>query len=198
MTLHQSTTTSPGGELGRRVESATALDGVSGRLRTIADKIVASPLRRDLLRARPLGHALHPVLTDVPIGTWMSAMILDLTPGDRMAAASRRLVAVGNLASVPTALTGMAEYSGLDARAARVGSAHAVLNSVALGLSTWSWFARRGGNHTAGKVLTGAALMTGGFSAFLGGHLSIGMKVGSTYPDVPGTSGPHDEPSPSI
>lgn len=198
MTQHQSSTTSPGGELGRRVESATALDGMAGRLQTAADQLVASPARRDLLRARPLGHALHPVLTDVPIGTWMSAMILDLAPGDRMAAASQRLVAVGNLASLPTALTGMAEYSGLDARARRVGSAHALLNSVALGLSTWSWFARRAGQHGTGKVLTGAALTVGGLSAFLGGHLSIAMKVGSTYPDVPGTSGPHEEPSPSI
>ncbi|SOC51465.1 DUF2231 domain-containing protein [Ornithinimicrobium cerasi] len=194
MTQPQSLTTSPGALLGRMVESASGLDASADRLRTIADALVSRPWRRDLLRAAPLGHALHPVLTDVPIGTWMSAMILDLS-GDRMADASRRLVLVGNLASLPTALTGLAEYSGLDQQARRVGSAHAAANALALGLSTWSWIARRGGHHATGRVLTGAALATGGLGAFLGGHLSIAMKVGSVHPDAHGSV---EEPTPSI
>jgi uncharacterized membrane protein len=195
MTLPQTPflTSSPGARLGATVESMRGLDAPAARLRTLADALVSRPWRRDLLRAAPLGHALHPVLTDVPIGTWMSAMILDLS-GDRTADASRRLVAVGNLASLPTALTGLAEYSGLDERARRVGSAHAAANAVALGLSTWSWVARRRGHHGTGRVLTGAALATGGLGAFLGGHLSIGMKVGSVHPDGQGSS---VEPTPS-
>ena len=32
----------------------------------------------DLLRGRPLGHALHPALTDLPIGFWTSAAVLDV------------------------------------------------------------------------------------------------------------------------
>ncbi|MFD7554627.1 hypothetical protein ACFV9E_08855 [Streptomyces sp. NPDC059835] len=42
---------------------------------------------RDLLRGRQLGHPVHPVLVQVPIGCRLSASVLDLVPGTRHAMA---------------------------------------------------------------------------------------------------------------
>ena len=46
----------------------------------------------DALTGRWLGHAVHPVLTDLPIGFWTSAFTLDLIGGRRSRAAAQRLV----------------------------------------------------------------------------------------------------------
>src|SRR5690606_24531615 len=107
-----------------RIESATGLDGLVGAIRGVADRLVSDPGRASLLRSGPLGHALHPVLTDVPLGAWISAAVLDWTGGPQMRPASQRLIALGNAAYLPTAVTGLAEYAGLDARTQRVASVH--------------------------------------------------------------------------
>lgn len=102
-----------------------------------------------------------------------------------MRPASQRLLALGNAAYIPTAATGLAEYAGLGRRAQRVASVHAVANNIALGLNLASWLARRGDHHGLGRLLSAGALTVGGFGAFLGGHLSIGMKAGSRDPQIP-------------
>lgn len=172
--------TSPGMGVVRQVESTSAFDGVGGVLMPAAQRLVRMTGDQELLRSRLLGHALHPVLTDVPVGAWMSAGVLDLSGGSRMSAASRRLVGLGNLAALPTAVTGLAEYATLGPANQRLASAHAVANVAALALNTWSWFARGAGRHGTGRALSYAALATAGAGAFLGGHLSIGKKVGSS------------------
>ncbi|MGK5450675.1 (2Fe-2S)-binding protein, partial [Streptomyces radiopugnans] len=65
-----------------RLESTPRLDAALGPLRRAAR---ALPLggARDALHGRWLGHAVHPLMVQVPIGTWMSAAVLDLLPGQR-------------------------------------------------------------------------------------------------------------------
>ena len=46
----------------------------------------------DALRGRPLGHALHPVLVQVPIGAVLSAAVLDVVQGRKAQAQSRLLM----------------------------------------------------------------------------------------------------------
>src|SRR5690606_8609173 len=147
-----------------------------------ARTLVDGPLRAWLLLGRPMGHALHPLLTDVPIGAWMSATVLDLSgPGARSAA--RRLVGLGILAAVPTALTGLAAWSRTSRRDARVGVLHAAGNSVGLVLATASWLARRRDHHALGAVLGLGVLGAVGASGFLGAHLSIARSVGTRDPE---------------
>ena len=67
-----------------------------------------------------LGHPLHPLLTDLPIGFWTSAFVLDLVGGPGSRDASRQLVAWGVVSAVPTAAAGLADWPGLD----RAGPAH--------------------------------------------------------------------------
>src|SRR3954452_8439886 len=81
---------------------------------------------KDLLHGTWLGHPLHPVLVQVPVGSWLSAGILDAPPPLRPAATV--LTGTGVAASVPPALSGAADWSEQDAGVRRLGAIPASLN----------------------------------------------------------------------
>jgi uncharacterized membrane protein len=163
----------------RQLESATALDPVVRAVQPLVGALVSDPRRRDALRGTWLGHALHPVLTDVPIGMWTSALTLDLVGGPAARPAATRLIALGILTAVPTAVTGWADWSALETRDQRVGVVHAVSNALAVGLFAASWRARRRQAYARGKVLGLAASSALGLGGYLGGHLASVGKVTS-------------------
>ena len=155
-----------------RLEESSALDAVVSRIEPTIRSTFGTGVRAEVLRGEWLGHALHPVLTDVVIGTWTSATLLDWLGGDDDSRAAGRLIGIGLLAVGPTAWTGWAEWSGADRATQRVGVVHAVTNGVAIGSFAGSWVARRRGHHRAGKglALVGAAAL--GVAGYLGGHLA--------------------------
>ena len=165
----------------QRLEQATSLDG----LRRFYG-MLARPLERwsgsELLRSGLVGHALHPVLTDVPLGCWTAASILDLggRPSDRQA--SRRLVGAGLVAVGPTAVTGLAEWARTGREAQRVGALHGAVNVVATSLYLTSYIARGRRRHGLGVATALAGAAVAGASAYLGGHLTTARKVGSRDP----------------
>src|SRR3954468_21904549 len=106
--------------LTERLESATALDPVVRAVQPLAGALVADPNRADALRGKWLGHALHPLMTDLPIGFLASALPLGLGGGRSAQSAATRLVALGIATAVPTAVTGWAEWSGIGQREQRV------------------------------------------------------------------------------
>jgi uncharacterized membrane protein len=169
-----------------RLEGVTALDRVVGAVRPLADALVADPVRRDLLRGTWLGHAVHPLLTDVPIGFWTSAVVLDLVGGRGARRSAQRLVGLGVASALPVAVTGWAEWSGTGQREQRVGVVHAVSNAVAVALFTASWRARRSERHLTGVALGLAASSALGVGGFLGGHLVSARQVSSRHPDFEG------------
>jgi nitrite reductase/ring-hydroxylating ferredoxin subunit/uncharacterized membrane protein len=120
-----------------------------------------------------LGNPLHPALTDVPLGAWTTALALDLVGSE----AADGALAVGILGSVPAALTGLNDWSHLKDDSRRIGTVHALLNSMALALNVASFVARRDGHRGLGRVLSGVAYAGAAFSAHLGGHLSYGLGV---------------------
>ena len=74
----------PGEALSRLVAQLgeqSALDGVAGALRERVAGIIGSGPVKDALSGTWLGHAVHPMLTDLPIGFWTSAFTLDLLGG---------------------------------------------------------------------------------------------------------------------
>jgi nitrite reductase/ring-hydroxylating ferredoxin subunit/uncharacterized membrane protein len=115
-----------------------------------------------------LGHALHPALTDVPIGAWVGGALLDLVGARREADAA---MTIGVLAAVPTALAGAADWVDTSEEPRRVGLVHALLNSAALVLMIGSLFARRGNQRGIGIGLSTVGLSLASFSAWLGGEL---------------------------
>ena len=165
-----------------RLEEATALDRPVQALEPKVRSLFVSGSRASVLRGDWLGHALHPLLTDVVIGTWTSATLLDLLGGRDTAAAAQRLVATGLLAAGPTAWTGWAEWSAAGSRDKRVGLVHAVTNGVAIGTYSASWIARARGRHGVGVGLALAGATVSGVGAYLGGHLAAARKVSSRHP----------------
>jgi uncharacterized membrane protein len=161
----------------RALEESSALDGLSSVVRSVALTVVPSEGRlRDELHGRTLGHALHATLTDVPVGLWTSAAVLDVAGGKHSAPAAQRLVGLGLLATVPTVLTGLADYLAVDRRARRVGAVHAALNSGVSVLYGTSWLLRRKGRRGAGAAVGLVAYGVAGASAFLGGHIAQALR----------------------
>ncbi|HEU4567288.1 MAG TPA: DUF2231 domain-containing protein [Marmoricola sp.] len=159
--------------LTRSIEESSALDAAVGALRPVAGLLTDPPAMRALLTGSWLGHAAHPPLTDLPVGLWTSAGVLDLVGAERSRQAAQRLVGLGILSAVPTALTGLAEFRLLsDQTDRRTGVVHAAGNSVALLAYVGSWLARRGGRHRLGVTLGMVGAAVSGGSAYLGGHLA--------------------------
>ena len=176
----------------RRLEEATALDAPARALAGPVRSAFATGSRGAALRGDWLGHAVHPILTDLVIGSWTSATILDLVGGKGSRVAAQRLVGVGLLAVGPTAWTGWAEWSEAHPREQRVGLVHAVSNAVSAGVYVGSWRARHRGQHVKGAGLALAGATISGFGAYLGGHLAIARKVGSrndAFADTPAPLG---------
>src|SRR4051812_19998277 len=128
-----------------RLENASALDPIAAVMRRVVNTVVQPGSLRDALHGAWLGHPFHPVAVQVPIGTWLSAAVLDLLPGNEKA--STTLVATGVTAALPSAVTGWTDWSELKPRQARVGLVHAVTNAAAIGLYASSLIARLRGDH---------------------------------------------------
>jgi nitrite reductase/ring-hydroxylating ferredoxin subunit/uncharacterized membrane protein len=158
----------------KRLEEAKALDGVSDRVQTAVFNAVRPQRVRDLLHGVWLGHPLHPVLVQLPVGAFVSAAILDLLPGNRRA--SRTLIAVGTAAVAPALATGWLDWSQMTKDRRRVGLVHAATNGAAVSLYAASLVARLRGR--SGKGLGFAGLAVVGLGAYLGGHLAYARSGG--------------------
>ncbi len=161
------------------LEGDPRTDALSERVKPIAEQLNAGP-QGALLRGQHIGHALHPLLTNLPLGCWTAANLLDLLGGRRSAPAAQRLIGLGLLMVPPTAVTGLVDWDqdAHDPRIRRVGLVHAAANIVATGLYLASWNARRSGSRGRGIVL---GLLGGGVasvSGYLGGHLSFARGSG--------------------
>src|SRR3954463_14520764 len=98
-------------QLAQRVGAAASLDGPAEAVaKWVRGAVPRGPVK-DTLSGTPLGHALPPPPTDVPSGSWTSALILDLFGGRDARPASRRLIAAGVLASLPTAASGLNDWA---------------------------------------------------------------------------------------
>jgi nitrite reductase/ring-hydroxylating ferredoxin subunit/uncharacterized membrane protein len=165
--------------LARTIERASALDPVGKAVaKAVRGALDPGPVK-DALSGTWLGHALHPLLTDVVIGTWLSALVLDATGGDPDA--SERLIAAGVVCAVPTALTGATDWADAEPvgdGVRRVGVVHGVGNVAVLGLQVASLAARRRGARRRGMALSLAAGGLLGLTGYLGGHLGFARGVG--------------------
>jgi len=157
-----------------RLEEARALDAVNERLQS-AVLATAKPQRlRDLLHGTWLGHPLHPVLVQLPVGAFMSAAVLDLVPG--MGRAATRLIQVGVAGASPAIAAGWIDWSQMTKDRQRLGVVHAAANTVALTLYAASLVARRRGR--SGRALAYAGMSVAGLGAYLGGHLAYARSAG--------------------
>jgi nitrite reductase/ring-hydroxylating ferredoxin subunit/uncharacterized membrane protein len=164
-----------------RIESEEALDRIGQPAGKAVRDAVNSNGLKDVLSGTWLGHAVHPMLTDLVIGSFASASLLDLVDPRGDGSASEKLIAIGLAAYLPTAAAGISDWAdseAADGAVRRVGIVHASCNGIASVLYAASWRARRQGSRGRGAVLGFAGmgiLMAGGY---LGGHLSLSKGVG--------------------
>ncbi|MEW2413158.1 Rieske (2Fe-2S) protein [Streptomyces sp. NPDC046866] len=161
-----------------RLESSPRADALIGLLRR-AVRAVPLGSARDLLHGRPLGHPAHPLLVQIPLGTWLSAAVLDLGPGRCRAA--HVLIGTGLAAAGPAAAAGWADWAELPPEQARTGLVHALGNTTAVALYAASFVARMRGRTLRGKALAMAGLATAGAAGALGGHLAYRQAAGSNH-----------------
>jgi nitrite reductase/ring-hydroxylating ferredoxin subunit/uncharacterized membrane protein len=163
-----------------------ALDGVAEKVSDAVAPVTHRPAVATVVSGTWLGHPLHPVLTDLPIGCWTSAFALDFVAPRSGQRAARFFVGAGVVAALPTAVTGLADWADTVGETRRIGAFHAVLNLTATACFALSWLARRRGHHVRGVLLSsvGSAVATGG--AALGGHLvyRTGTGVDTTVFDA--------------
>ena len=87
------------------------------------------PTVRDLLIGRWLGHPLHAVLTDAPIGILFLVIVFDVVG---MPEAAEWALGVGILAMLGAALAGFADYADTDGKARERATLHSTLMVLAL------------------------------------------------------------------
>ena len=162
-----------------RVSDASAIDKVAEPVRRVVQAALRAQAVKDLLHGTWLGHPVHPVLAQVPVGTWLSAGLLDLIPPLRPAATT--LIGAGVAAAVPTALAGAADWSEAGPGVRRLGIVHAAANTTALGLYVGSLVARGKGHGALGRGLAYAGLGIAGTSAAVGGHMSYSQSAGVSH-----------------
>lgn len=162
-------------KIGPELDAAEQLDTVAEPLARAVGAL-PEPARR-ALAGDWLGHPLHPMLTDLPIGFWTSAWVLDIVGGRRAARVATAMVGLGVASALPTAAAGLVDWSDLSLEKKRAGVVHATANIAATAFYALSFAARVRGQRFRGIALgmAGATAATAG--GYLGGHLVFGTKA---------------------
>ncbi len=158
------------------LERAKGLDRLVGPLQKAARRIPPGRAR-DALYGVWLGHPLHPVLVQAPVGAWLSASLLDAWPGNEEA--SRRLVLAGLAASVPAAVAGTADWSEQHEQQMRVGLVHVAANLAAMAL-----YAASAALPGHAKKLRLAGMAAAGAGGYLGGHIAYRQSAGANQAEA--------------
>ena len=161
------------------LESARVLDRVTTPVSGFVNRILPEGKFRDLLHGVPLGHPVHPVLVQVPIGAWLSAVVLDRLPGAEKSA--QVLVGLGTLAAAPTAAAGIADWAKGHETHLRVGIVHWAANTIAVACFAASFVQRTRGHASSGKGLALLGIGVASIGGYLGGHLVYRQALGANH-----------------
>jgi nitrite reductase/ring-hydroxylating ferredoxin subunit/uncharacterized membrane protein len=167
-----------------QLEQIHALDQVATSIEPLVKRLTRDDAVKRVLSGAPLGHRAHPMLTDVPIGCWTAATLVDVLAWRSGRAAAQRLAAIGVLAALPTTLTGLSDWDDTYGNTRRVGVAHMSANVAGTVLQIASWRSRRRGHHTRGAVLGAMGLGAVAVGGYLGGHLVFVARAGVDH-EVP-------------
>lgn len=152
----------------------------------------------DGLHGKQVGHPLHPILTDITIGSWVLGTLFDLlslvTLSRTARKAANRLIALGTISAVPTALAGIADYSTIKQHAAGQGALHGIVNSVAFVFYFRSVQARFSNQPIRASVFSLVGLVFAAGAAWLGGDLVYRHRIGVNHAD----DEPLDEWTPAL
>jgi nitrite reductase/ring-hydroxylating ferredoxin subunit/uncharacterized membrane protein len=169
----------------RVVEALPFLDRIADSVQPKVREAVEAggTTARDALDGKWLEVPLHPILTDVPVGSWTAALVFDgldaATDSRAMRNAADASLVMGTLSAFAAAVTGLSDWRYLSGGSRRMGVAHGLLNTIGLVLSVASLVLRAAGRRNAGRITFLAGYSVSGMAAHLGGELSYnyGLRV---------------------
>ncbi len=164
----QAPTQPPYAQIVAAIEAIPGLESLSEWLVKTLDPLTRRRGLMDVLHGRWLGHALHPVLSDLPLGMWASVPVLDLIGDD---AGATMLTAMGCVAAGATVATGTADWSVTVGRDRRLALVHGLVNTAVLGVQLGALAARLRGRNGRGRLLSVTGLGAAAAAAYLGGDL---------------------------
>ena len=133
-----------------------------------------------------LGHPLHPVITDIPLGAWTLAVLFDIiylfNRTTTWTTAADLSIIIGVVAALAAAVTGYTDWNETIDRERRVGVAHGLINTLVLIIYVASLIVRGAGdNRGLGIVLAlvGYALVIS--AAYLGGEMVFSIGTGVNH-----------------
>jgi nitrite reductase/ring-hydroxylating ferredoxin subunit/uncharacterized membrane protein len=179
---------------GLRIVDAVARQNWIGRLSQGAQQLVqqafeaAGPAGQqvaDALHGTPVGHPLHPALTDIPVGAWTAALVLDLLDAARgrtdLAPGADVAIGVGLVGALAAVPTGVTDWKELDTKPLRIGLIHGVLNLSATTLYGASLLLRKNGARGLGRGAAFAAYGLVIVAGYLGGDLVYRDQIGVSH-----------------
>lgn len=119
------------------LEHSHVIAGLAGSIQKVMNMLLGSALHplKVLLNGTWLEHPLHPVLTDIPIGGWTVAVLLDLVAlifgVQGLGLASGIATGLGILGALAAIATGLADWMDVDPAELAVGITHALINTFA-------------------------------------------------------------------
>ncbi|HZW04139.1 MAG TPA: Rieske 2Fe-2S domain-containing protein [Anaerolineaceae bacterium] len=132
-----------------------------------------------------LGHPLHPAITDVPVGSWTAAVVLDgievSSRKKRFGRAADTAVLIGVVSAAAAAVAGFTDAQHYREEKGRFAILHALLNTVGLGLFTASYVARRNKNRPLGRGLALGGYLLAFSSAYIGGDMVFRQRIGVNH-----------------
>jgi nitrite reductase/ring-hydroxylating ferredoxin subunit/uncharacterized membrane protein len=159
------------------------LDGsVAGVLQPLYDRHRGNIAVELMHGGRWAGHSVHTALSDLPIGFWSGALVLDLLgkdvpAGDERMDPAATLSAAGLAAAVGTVATGITDWTVSDGEDRRVGLFHGLLNTAGVALQAASLAARLTGHRRPARALGVTSMAATAAAGFVGGHLVQGRAV---------------------
>ncbi|HET7441730.1 MAG TPA: Rieske 2Fe-2S domain-containing protein [Terriglobales bacterium] len=137
---------------------------------------------KNFLHGTWIGHPLHVILTDVPIGAWTVAIAFDaldsMSTRRQYSLAADTAITLGLAGAVGAAAAGVTDWQDIDPPARRIGLVHGLLNVASVVLFGSSLVARRRGGRATGRGLAALGYAVSVAAARLGGNLVYGQKIG--------------------
>lgn len=173
------------------IQQQSWLDAAGGPLQEWIHKLftengTTGKQAKNILNGTWLGHPLHPVITDVPIGAWICTLVLDTASGISdsadMRAAADITLATGLAASIGAASTGWTDWSDTYGKDRSVGLLHGLTMAAAVTTYAVALIARVAGKRRAGVILANTGLAIASAGAYLGGDevFDLGYGVNRT------------------
>lgn len=169
------------GKIGQQEWLQPAEDGLQKAVHKVF-QVKGGRQLKNFLHGTWIGHPLHVILTDVPIGAWTAAIVFDAVDsiGSRREyrVAADAALSLGLVGAVGAAAAGLTDWQDIDPPARRIGLVHGLLNVASVALFGGSLLARRRGNRATGRGLAALGYAVSVAAARLGGNLVYGQKIG--------------------